>query len=220
MAVVNLDFGDLFEEAYERAGLELRTGYGLKSIRRSFNLMMNDWANKGLNLWSIEEGTVNTVASTATYVLPVDTVDLIDHTIRETSSTTEINLARIAVGTWARRSDKSQEGRPTQIYIERITAPQVTLWPVPDAVYVLRYWRLARLDGLASGLDGAPDIPSRFVEPLVSGLAYNAALKSRDAQALQRLPLLKQLYDEAWQQAADEDRDRASQFITPGRTYQ
>lgn len=216
MATVDLGFLDIFEEAYERAGMNLRDGYGLKSIRRSFNILMNEWANRGLNLWTISDSTIACVSGTATYSLPVGTIDIIEHTIKHPDSSNEITLRRIAVGTWAKQTNKTQTGRPTQIYVERTTTPQVTLWPVPDAAYTFRYWPISRMDGLASGVDGSPDIPSRFIEPLISGLAYNAALKSQDPQALQRLPMLKQLYEEAYSNAADEDRDRASLFLIPG----
>lgn len=216
MPTVDLDFTDIFEEAFERAGMTLRTGYELKSIRRSFNILMNNWANKGLNLWTVEEGTLTTTVGTKTETLPTDTVDLIEATVRAPGQNNEINLNRVAVGTYAKQAVKSQAGRPTQYFVERLIAPQVTFWPVPDQAYTIRYWRIRRLDGLASGINGSPDIPSRFIEPLCSGLAYQVAKKSKEQEVLQRLPLLKADYDEAFAEAAFEDRDRASYYITPG----
>lgn len=215
MAVIDLAFDEIFEEAYDRIGVEMRNGYQLRSIIRTFNILMNNWANRGLNLWSVADTTLNCVVGTATYTIPTDTVDLLDQTIRDPSSNQEIWVSRIAVGTWAKETQKSLPGRPTQVYVERTTTPQITLWPVPDRAYIFRYWYIRRLDGLASGVSGSPDIPSRFVEPLIAGLAYNMALKSTDQVVMQKLPLLKQLYEEAYELAATEDRDRAGLRITP-----
>jgi hypothetical protein len=163
----------------------------------------------------VSDSTLNTVSGTSTYALSADVVDILDSTIREQSGTNEIYVNRIAVGTWAKETNKTLSGRPTQVYIERLTTPQVTLWPVPDKVYVYRYWHINRIDGLSSGIDGAPSVPSRFEEPLVAGLAYNVALKSDRPEVLQRVPLLKQLYDEAFRLAADEDRDRSGYQFAP-----
>jgi len=210
VAAVDLDYTDIFEEAYDRAGVELRSGYDMKSARRSLNLLLNDWSNKGLNLWTIDSGTVAVVAGTVTYVLPTDTVDLIEHVIRNDTGQ-DYNLYRVSVSTYAHQTNKTSSGRPTQIYVQRLSAPQITLWPEPDTSYTLVYWRLARMDGMASGISGSPDVPSRFAQALTAGLAYYTAMKYTPDRAV----FLKQDYDEQWRLAAEEDRDRASVHLVP-----
>lgn len=214
MATVDLTFKEIFEEAFERAtNGEMRSGYDLRTVRRSFNVMMMEWANRGLNLWTIEEGSLALSDGTATYSLPTDTIDLIEHTI-QLSSGNEYNLYRMTVSTYAKQTNKSQEARPTQIYVQRTTSPQVTLWPTPDQSYTLKYWRIARLDGLSQGIAGTPDIPSRFVPPLISGLAYHIACKTKEGES--RIQFLEQQYEKDWRLAAEEDRDRATLKLVPG----
>ena len=132
----NLEFPELVEEAFERAGSELRSGYDLKTARRSLNLLLVSWANIGINLWTIDSGTIPLVAGTATYVLPTDTVDLIDHVIRtgagNVSTQADLTCTRISSSTYATLPNKLTQARPLQIWIQRLEAPQITLWPVPD----------------------------------------------------------------------------------------
>ena len=130
MAVVVPDLSELFEEAYERAGLEMRSGYDLKTIRRSLNILTLEWQNRGLNLFTIEAGTQSLTAGTATYTLPSDTIDLIEHQLRTGSGTSQIDTAieRISVSTYAQQTNKNTQGRPTQIYVQRLaTETKVTL---------------------------------------------------------------------------------------------
>lgn len=227
----NLNLNELIEEAFERAGAELRTGYDFRTARRSLNLLFAEWANRGINLWTVEQGTVNLNANQATYDLPVDTVDLIEHVIRTNAGTaiqTDIAISRITVSTYSSLPNKTATGRPIQIYINRrsgatipgpvVQYPQFTLWPVPNvsSTYQLIYWRLRRMLDAGNGVN-TQDIPFRFLPCLVAGLAYYVALKIPDA--IERVPLLKQMYDEAWQQAQDEDRDRSSWRIVPREMY-
>ena len=183
MATVVPDMPDLFEEAYERAGLVLRTGNDLRNIRRSFNLLTMEWQNRGLNLWTIESGTQALTSGTATYTMPADTVDLIEHQIRTGTGTSQVdtNLTRISVSTYSQQSAKNSTGKPTQIFIQRLSASTtITLWPVPNNnTYTLSYYRIAGIDGISSGIDGATTsfVPPRFVPCLVSGLAYYIAMK-------------------------------------------
>ena len=131
MAVVTPDLPEIFEEAFERAGTELRSGYDLKTARRSFNLLTLEWQNRGLNLWTIASGTQAITAGTATYTLPTDTVDLLEHQLRTGTGTnqTDTNLERISVSTYAQQNQKNTQGRPTQIFVERLAgSTQVTLW--------------------------------------------------------------------------------------------
>jgi len=222
MAVVTPDISELFEEAFERAGLEMRTGYDLRTVRRSLNFLTLEWQNRGLNLFTIESGTIPLVAGTATYTAPEDTIDLIEHQLRTGTGVNQIDTAlmRVSVSTYAQQTNKNTQGRPTQIYISRgasdVTA---TLWPVPDAStsYTLFYYRLKGIDGLSSGLGGSAAIPPRFVPALVAGLAYQIAMKK--PEALQRILPLKELYEEQFNLAAAEDRERASIHLTPGRAF-
>ena len=228
-ATFDLDLNEIVEEAFERAGSELRSGYDLKTARRSLNLLFAEWANRGINLWTIESGTQLLTSGTATYDLPVDTVDLIEHVIRTGSGTSQIDISisRISVATYAAIPSKTSTGKPVQIYIDRksgatessgIQYPSVTLWPVPDDAdtYTLVYWRLARMLDAGTGVN-TQDIPFRFLPALVAGLAYYLALKIPGSEA--RLQILKPMYDEAWDMAADEDREKASMFITPRAMY-
>jgi hypothetical protein len=218
MAVVVPDIAEIFEEAFEQAGLELRSGYDLKTIRRSLNLLTLEWQNRGLNLFSIASGTIPLVAGTATYTLPTDTIDLIEHTLRIGTGTSQqdTTLERISVSTYAQQSNKAMQGRPTQIFVARTETPTATLWPVPDSAqtYTLFFYRLQGMSGLASGVGTSVSIPPRFIPALVAGLAYNVALKK--PQAAPRSAMLKQLYEEQFERAAHEDRDRSSVFFLPG----
>lgn len=222
MPVVTPDISELFEEAFERAGLEMRTGYDLRTVRRSLNFLTLEWQNRGLNLFTIESGTIPLVAGTATYTAPDDTIDLIEHQLRTGTGVNQIDTAlmRVSVSTYAQQTNKNTQGRPTQIYISRgasdVTA---TLWPVPDSStpYTLLYYRLKGIDGLSSGLGGSAAIPPRFVPALVSGLAFHIAMKKPEAAA--RAVALKQEYEEQFNLAAAEDRERASIHLTPGRAF-
>lgn len=220
MPVVTPDLSEIFEEAFERAGLEMRTGYDLRTARRSLNFLTLEWQNRGLNLFSIEGGSLSLSSGTATYTLPSDTIDIIEHQLRSGTGVnqTDTALMRVSVSTYAQQTNKNTQGRPTQIYVNRgSSSVTVTLWPVPDtSSYSLSYYRLKGIDGLSSGIAGSASIPPRFVPALVSGLAYHIAMKK--PEALERALPLKQLYEEQFQLAAEEDRERASLHLTPGRS--
>lgn len=217
MAVVTPDLSELFEEAFERAGLEMRTGYDLRTIRRSLNLLTLEWQNRGLNLFTIESGTQALSAGTATYTMPTDTIDLIEHQLRTGTGTnqTDTALMRISVSTYAQQTNKNTQGRPTQIYVSRGAGNvTVTLWPVPQGdSYTLLYYRLKGIDGLSSGISGSAQIPPRFVPALVSGLAFQIAMKKPEAAG--RAQALREEYERQFQMAASEDEERASLHITP-----
>ena len=223
MAVVTPDLPELFEEAYERAGLEMRSGYDLKTARRSLNILTLEWQNRGLNLFTIEAGTLAITAGTSTYTLPSDTIDLIEHQVRTGTGTnqTDTALARVSVTTYAQQTNKNTQGRPTQIYVQRLpTEVKVTLWPVPDSTtpYTLAYYRLKGIDGLSNGIGGdVSSVPPRFVPALVSGMAYYIAMKKPDVAA--RVPLLKQEYEFQFQLDAGEDEETASIKFVPFDTF-
>ena len=213
-----LDFPEIVEEAMERCGEELRTGYDLKTARRSLNLLLAGWANIGINLWTLDSGTIPLVAGTATYVLPTDTVDLLDHVIRTGSGSAslqaDLTCTRISSSTYATIPNKLTQARPLQIWIQRLEAPQITLWPVPDnaQTYSLVYWRLRRLQDAGNGAN-TPDVPFRFLPALVAGLAYYLAMKLPNG--MERLPMLQQQYNEALDLAMAEDRERATLRMIP-----
>ena len=224
MAVVVPDIPDIFEEAYQRAGLELRTGNDLRNVRRSFNILTMEWQNRGLNLWTIEAGTQVLTAGTSTYTLPADTVDVIEHQIRTGTGTNQVdtNVTRVSVSTYAKQSAKNSTGKPTQIFIQRLAASTtVTLWPVPDSAdtYTLSYFRIAGIDGISSGIDGTTTsfVPPRFIPCLVSGLAYYIAMKR--PEVANRVTPLKQEYEFQFELAAGEDTESASARFVPYDTF-
>ena len=211
-----LDLGDLIEEAFERAGVSLRGGFQLKSARRSLNLLFQEWANKGLNMWTIEEGNVALVSGTSTYNLPSDTVDLIDAVVRRNNN--DYSISRISVSTYSALPNKSDTGQPSQYYINRVNgSPTISLYPAPSATFdgeTLVYWRIRQMEDIGStNMEFNPDVPARFLPALVSGLAYQIALKH--PEAYNRLPILKAEYDAQYTFAAEEDRERASWFLVP-----
>lgn len=213
----NMDFAEIAEEAWERAGREMRSGYDLRTARRSMNLLTIEWQNRGLNMWTFEQGTQVLTPGTATYSLPADTIDLLDHVLRTGSGTTQADLAvsRISVSTYATIPNKNSTGRPIQLYVQRLRdAPQVTVWPVPDATqtYTLVYWRMRRIQDAGNGVETS-DVQFRFLPCLVAGLAYYIAMK--DPALAERVPMLKTIYDEQFDLAAGEDREKASVRFVP-----
>jgi hypothetical protein len=297
----NLDLTELVEEAFERAGGELRTGYDIKTARRSLNIMFADWANRGINLWTIEQGTIDLVQGQNTYPLPDDTIDLLEHVIRTganvAATQADLTITRISVSTYATIPNKIQQARPIQIWIQRyngqtsptglkidqtggITSadtqitldsvvglpaagfvkigseiinysyisgntlyncfrgqqnttaashadqtlvywqqvPAVTVWPTPDNAqqYQLVYWRLRRTQDAGGGVN-IMDVPFRFIPCMAAGLSYYIAGKI--PTGMERLPILKQQYDEAWELAAYEDHEKAALRLVPRQTY-
>ena len=222
VANFNLDLTEIVEEAFERVGSEMRTGYDLRTARRSMNLMFADWANRGLNMFTYEQGSIPLVAGTSTYNLPDDTVDLLEHVIRtgagSAATQADLTITRISVSTYATIPNKLAQGRPIQIWIERLNTPRVTVWPAPDnsQPYTLVYWRLRRIQNAGEGVN-TMDMPFRFLPCMVAGLAYYLALKVPNGT--ERLGVLKQQYDEAWDLASSEDREKAAIRFVPRRQY-
>jgi len=295
----NLDLTELVEEAFERAGGELRSGYDLRTARRSLNIMLSDWANRGINMWTIEPGSINLVQGQNTYALPTDTVDLLEHVIRTganiASTQADLTITRISVSTYATIPNKIQQARPIQVWIQRYNGqssptgltlsssisatdttitlnstvslpasgfvqidnetivygyitgnvlyncfraqnnttaashtsgtavywqqlPAITVWPTPDNAqqYQFMYWRLRRTQDAGGGVN-IQDVPFRFVPAMAAGLSYYIAMKI--PSGIQRLDVLKQQYDEAWQTASDEDREKASIRFVPRQQF-
>jgi hypothetical protein len=222
VANFNLDLTEIVEEAFERVGGEMRTGYDLRTARRSMNLMFADWANRGLNMFTYEQGSIALVPGQATYNLPDDTVDLLEHVIRtgagSASTQADLTITRISVSTYATIPNKLQQARPIQVWIERLNTPRFTVWPVPDnsQTYTFVYWRLRRIQNAGEGVN-TMDMPFRFLPCMVAGLAYYLALKVPGGT--ERLQVLKAQYDEAWDLASSEDREKAAVRFVPRRQY-
>ena len=216
----NLDLNLLVEEAFERCGAELRTGYDLRTATRSLNLLTIEWANRGINLWTVEQGTIPLVAGTATYNLPATTIDLMSQVIRTGSGTTQSDIAisRVSNPTYASIPSKNDTGRPIQVYIDRqAEIPTITLWPIPnDTSYTFVYWFLKRIDDAGTGVN-TQHIPFRFLPCMVAGLAFYLSLKIPNAG--DRTQFLKQEYEEQWLLASTEDREKATLSITPRSSY-
>ena len=235
----NPTLNEIFEEAFERVGLELRTGYDFRTARRSLNFLLGEWANRGINLWTIEEGSINLVQGQITYDLPNDTVDLLEHVIRTSANQgpnqTDLNITRISVSTYSTIPNKLAQGRPIQVWINRQSGqttdllgatpayPQINVWPAPDQgtqqnpYYVFYYWRLKRIFDAGNGVN-VPDIPFRFQNCLVAGLAYMIAVKKPDVPG-DRVMALKMMYDEAWDLASSEDREKAADRFVPREMF-
>lgn len=205
----NLDVAEIIEEAYERCGLEVRTGYDARTARRSLNLMLADWANRGLNLWTVAEANIPMVYGDASYVLANDVVDILDVVIR--SQGTDYEVERISRTEYFTLPNKTTTGRPSQYFLERTIIPTLYLWATPDnSTDVLRYYYIRRMQD-ADALTNTTEIPFRFLPCMVAGLAYYMAMK----RAPDRLGILKSVYDEEFQRAADEDIDRVPLKLVP-----
>jgi hypothetical protein len=225
----NLDLNDIIEEAFERCGVEVRTGYEHRTARRSLNLLTIEWANRGINLWTIEQGSIPLVQGQIVYTLPVDTIDLLDQVVRTQSGVnqTDINISRISVSTYATIPNKNTQGRPIQVWIDRqsgateptgVAAPEIYVWPTPDQsnFYTFVYWRLRRIQDAGNGTS-TQDIPFRMLTCLVAGLAYYLSLKI--PEAANRIEMLKMAYEEQWLLASSEDREKASLRLAPREMF-
>jgi hypothetical protein len=202
----------------------------MRTARRSLNLLTIEWANRGINLWTIEQGEIAMVQGQIVYNLPVDTIDLLDMVIRTQTGVeqTDINISRISVSTYATIPNKNAQGRPIQVWVNRqsgatepvtgINHPTINVWPSPDQnnFYTFVYWRLRRIQDAGNGVN-TQDIPFRMLPCLVAGLAYYLSMKIPDA--LPRVELLKMSYEEQWALASSEDREKASLRLAPRQMF-
>ena len=218
MAVSNsvnfeLDVAEYIEEAFERCGLEVRTGYDLKSAKRSLNLMLAEWANRGLNQWTIAQRTVAMVEGTGEYALGADVIDILSLIVSRDG--TDYSLSRLSRDDYITIPNKTTDGRPNQFFLDRQVTPSLKLWPVPDnSTDVVYYNALTRMDDADTYINNM-DMPFRFYPCLAAGLAYYIAVK----RAPQRVQLLKAMYEEEFERAMTEDRDRASFNVVPQYDY-
>jgi hypothetical protein len=209
----NLDVGEVIEEAYERCGLEVRTGYDARTARRSLNLMFADWANRGLNLWTVKQGTITLTQGQAQETLLDDVVDLLDVVVRRDG--TDFEVERISRGEYATLPNKTTQGRTSQYWLNRQIDPVINLWAVPEnSTDQLIYYYVRRIED-ADSLVNTTDMPFRFFPCMVAGLAYYMAMK----RAPERVQLLKTVYEEEFQRAADEDQGRTPLKLQPSLSY-
>tara|TARA_R100001443_G_scaffold24201_3_gene36385 strand:- start:3655 stop:4329 length:675 start_codon:yes stop_codon:yes gene_type:complete len=213
-----LTIADTIEEAYELAGLELRTGYDAETARRSLNIMFADWSNRGVNLWTIDQVTTSLTSGTNSYTLNAYDIDIVSAIIRQVdnSTTTDLQITRIGRTEYLNIPDKDSTGRPTQYFLDRQTTPVVKLYPTPDSVATYSFVAntIQRIDDVSASAQD-PEVPSRFMPCMASGLAYYIAMKRNP----ERVPLLKQQYEQDFKLAADEDRGRVSLHLVPRRSY-
>ena len=209
----NIDIAEAIEEAYERCGLEVRTGYDMKTARRSLNLMFAEWANRGLNLWTVAQGTTTLTQGTSTYTLGADVADILEMVLRR--SGTDYEVERISRGEYLTFPNKTDQGRPSQFYFDRQIQPVITLWQTPEnSTDQLVYYYVQRIED-AGAYTNTTDLPWRFYPCMVAGLAYYISMK----RAPERVSLLKAVYEEEFQRAADEDEDRVSLKLQPSARY-
>jgi len=219
----NMDFPEIAEEAWERAGREMRSGYDLRTARRSMNLLTIEWANRGINLWTIREDIIDLVKGDVDYTLNNSAIDIIEQNIRTNDGVqaqqNDLPITRVSVSTYSGIPNKLTQGRPTQVWIDRQrSAPVAHVWPVPDKndTYKLKYFYLKRIEDAGEGSYDA-DMPFRFLPCLVAGLAYYIAMKTPELS--DRVVMLKQIYDEQFSLAAGEDRDKTSARFVPRLGY-
>ncbi len=209
----NLDVAEAIEEAYERIGLEMRTGYDAKTARRSMNLMFAEWANRGLNLWTVKQAFFTVTQGTSEYTLESDVVDLLDVVLRRDN--TDYEVQRISRGDYATLPNKTTQGRPSQFWLDRQISPKLYLWSVPENnTDQIRYYYVRRIED-ADDLVNTTDMPFRFYPCMVAGLAYYMAVK----RAPDRVQMLKTIYEEEFQRAADEDQGRTPLKLQPSLSY-
>jgi hypothetical protein len=213
----DLDVADIIEEAYERCGLEVRTGYDAKTARRSLNIMFSEWANRGVNLWTVKQATLTLISGTATYTsangLVSPMADILEVVLRR--SGTDFEVDRIGRGEYLNIPNKTTTGRPSQFYFNRQISPELSLWPTPDSnTDQLVYYFITRIED-ADTMKNTTDVPFRFLPCMAAGLAYYLAVK----KAPERVQLLKAIYEEEFQRASDEDEDRVALKLQPDIQY-
>jgi len=215
-----LDIGDILEEAYDLCGMEMRSGYDFRSAKRALNLIFLEWQNKGLNLWAIEQNTQTLTAGTSSYALPSDALDVVDAFIRTDSG--DINkqfdqrLNRVSRTQYNHQATKLNQSKPTQFYIDKNAGTSnIILWSTPNSAqtYTLVYDYIARIEDAGSPASNNADIPARYLPCLTYALACNIATKHNEA--FQKVPFLKQRYDELWNDASEADRERATIRFVP-----
>ena len=204
---------EFIEEAFERCGIELRTGYDLKTAKRSINIMLAEWANRGLNQWTIEQTTQTVTEGTNSYSLNTNVIDILDMVVRRTTNSvnTDTNMSRISRSEYLNIPNKDTKARPNQFFFDKQTTPAIKVYPTPEnSTDVLVFNKLVRSSD-ADTATNTMDLPFRFYPCFAAGLAYYISIK----RAPQRTAELKAIYEEEFRRAADQDEDRASFRIRP-----
>ena len=208
-----LDVADYIEEAFERCGLEVRTGYDLQTAKRSLNIMLAEWANRGLNQWTIEQRTQALTANDSDYSLGTDVIDILSAVVHR--GTTDFSMSRISRDAYLSTPSKTTTGRPTQFFLDRQITPNLKIWPTPEnSTDIIVYDALTRIQD-ADSPTNTVEIPFRFYPCLTAGLAYYISMK----KAPDRIQLLKSVYEEEFERAMGEDRDRSSFTVTPQLSF-
>jgi len=208
-----LDVAEYIEEAYERCGLQMRTGYDIRTAKRSLNLMLSEWANRGLNQWTIEQRTQTVTANDTEYDLGTDVIDILSAAVRRSS--VDYSLSRISRDSYLSIANKTSTGRPTQFFLDRHITPNLKIWPAPEnGTDVIYYDALTRIQDADTAVNTL-EVPFRFYPCLTAGLAYYLAVK----KVPERVQMLKVIYEEEFERAMGEDRDRSSFTVTPQYAY-
>tara|TARA_R100000458_G_C8259431_1_gene235093 strand:- start:798 stop:1496 length:699 start_codon:yes stop_codon:yes gene_type:complete len=215
-----LDISDIMEEAYDLCGLELRSGYSYRGAKRALNLVFLEWQNKGLNLWTIEQGTTTMTAGTNSYTADSSALDIVDVFVRtdagDTNKQFDQRLNRISRTEYNHQANKLVQAKPTQFYVDKDNdAVKIVVWSVPDAAdtYTLVYDYVKKIEDVGTIASNNADVPTRYLPCLTYALAYNIACKSPEAQ--NRIPMIRQRYDELWKDVSDADRERAAVKFVP-----
>ena len=220
----NLDIGDILEEAYDLCGMEIRSGYQYRGAKRALNLVFLEWQNKGTNLWSIEQNTQAITAGTNSYALPSSALDVVDAFIRtdsgDISKQFDQRLNRISRTEYNHQATKLNQSKPTQFHIDKgASTSNIVLWPTPNSTetYTLVYDYIQRIEDVGEPSSNNAAVPARYLPCLTYALAYNIACKN--PEALNRVPMIKQRYDELWNDVSDADREKASVRFVPDLSY-
>jgi hypothetical protein len=219
VATYNPDIVEIIENAADMAGTELRTGWDMRGTRFALWLLLQEWANKGLNFWTLAPYSITLTTGTASYALPTDAVDVLDVAVRtNVGSVTlqnDLKINRISMSTYVSIPNKLVQGRPIQFVVDRQIAPAVLVWPTPDATqtWTLFFYYIRRMQDPGTNNDVTLDMPTRFIPALVSGLALHIAM--RKPELSERVPALKANYDEQYLIASQEDREKASVRFVP-----
>ena len=210
----NPDILEIIQEAYELVGKDMRSGYELRTARRSLNMLMQEWANRGINFWTIESVSAAVNAGTTSVSLDTDTVDVLEVSWRTGSGASQQDrtMTRMSMHEWAQTANKNATSTPSQYWVQRIVPPTLYLWPVPSEAGTLVYYKVRRLED-AGAYTNTVDLPARFLPAVTAGLAYYLSIKTPEAEG--RIPFLKQHYEEQYAMAADEDRERAPLRLVP-----
>ena len=213
----SLNVATAIEEAYELAGLEARTSYDAVTARRSLNIMFADWSNRGIQMWEVTKTEVTLTEGDNDISINAYDIDILDAYVQRTVNdvVTDYPLDRIDRNEYIGIPNKATKARPTEFWLERLKTPVIHLYPTPEnSTDKLIYYVWQRIQDATDSVNDA-DIPSRFMPPLVSGLAYYLCLKKNT----QKLSVIQPLYEKNLEDALRYDEDRSSVHLVPNRGY-